>query len=137
MKYFIACLALVLTIVTDTNEFNLGNWEEAAFDKVRQVLDFSISSVNSLLKDESNYFRLDKLEKAERHIVSGFMYKLKFSLIETKCSKVSAYPTSNLNECDLSASKNILYCDALVLEQKWLSPSTKMIRKPKCSPQYE
>ena len=134
MKFYLAVLIfLVVFLFGRFRSLSLGSWEEITFERCKDVLNLCISDVNILLTTQSNYFKLDKLARAQLHIVNGFKYKLKFSLAETKCSKSKSLSEGALDVCELANTKNIVYCEATILEQKWLFPRTKMIKQPKCS----
>jgi hypothetical protein len=134
MKFYSILFIFQIVFLSDQfQSYSLGSWEEITFKECRDVLNLCISDANILLTTEANYFKLNKLERAQRHLVNGFMYKFQFSLVETKCLKSVSLSDGKLDVCELSDKKNTVYCEASILEQKWLSPSTKMIKKPKCT----
>jgi hypothetical protein len=114
---------------------NTGNWENVSLDKqeVKDALSFSISNVNDILKSETNYYKLFKLDRAQEQIVNGCIYKLNFTLILTKCVKNYKRLDKNpLDECSLADNQILLSCETFILNQAWLNPSMKAIRRPYC-----
>ena len=94
-------LSFLLDESNDLKEYNSGN-ENIIYDaitkgqclemapliqEVKDALSFSISNVNDILKSETNYYKLFKLDRAQEQIVNGCIYKLNFTLILTKCVK--------------------------------------------------
>lgn len=117
------------------SDINTGKWENVSLDKqeVKDALSFSISNVNDILKSETNFYKLFKLDRAQEQIVNGCIYKLNFTLILTKCVKnYKRLDKNSLDECSLADNQILLSCETFVLNQLWLNPSMKTIKRPNC-----
>jgi len=129
----------IVSLEPAESQTNTGNWENVSLDKqeVKDSLSLSISNVNDILKSETNYYKLLKMNRALRQVVNGCIYKLDFTLVSTKCVKNFKKLDSNtLDECASNDKQILLSCEAFVLNQPWINPSFKMTRRPSCTYLY-
>lgn len=67
----------------------LGNWDDVSVDQVQNALDFSIFFINNLIRSEVNYYKLNRVDKAQKQvkivfskIFAWFQYLLKHLLFK-------------------------------------------------------
>ena len=66
----------------------LGNWDDVSVDQVQAALDFSIFFINNLIRSEVNYYKLNRVDKAQKQVkivffklFAWFQYLLKHLLL--------------------------------------------------------
>lgn len=131
-------LVLLLICSVDLHAYKqqpaTGVWEDTDVNKMDEVISYLIFNVNDQIKSEIYYYKLNRVDKIQKKIVNGCMYRIQVNLVETTCAKERKLSSkSALDDCSLSLKEKQLNCEGYVIEQTWVNPSLKMFKKPTCN----